>query len=453
MLPGAAGCVIAPPHTDPGADIRDALGLEQAVEFHMQGFELDEPLEGRHLSEALAVQRAVETSPELQGALARVRVAEKDADLMGRLPNPILSLVLLQPTGGGMTQFEASLTENLLGMLERPQRATMAGHRLQAEAAAALSAALDVVADVQSSYAQCQVLEERVRVLEGRLAGFDQLVEAQSEPAGAERREPMAFDVERLELSIELEGRQRDLRLARLALARRIGQPSSAADWALDPWSAPPAVPADEAACLENALASRPEIVALECELRAREEEEALASGVPWEGLLLGVKAEEDEHGEETVGPKVKTPLPVFDTPEGHRERARFHSSEVRHQLAEVRRSVVEEVRGALWVLQSAQASLVRVESELLPAQERRYAEAERGFLAGQADGSELLLAQAALGRAQDSRLRLVAEVSAAFHALQRAVGGPVRFSALNEPPPAPAPAMAPTSTSDQDPQ
>ena len=29
-----AGCAIAPPPVDPGADIRDALGLEQAVRFH-----------------------------------------------------------------------------------------------------------------------------------------------------------------------------------------------------------------------------------------------------------------------------------------------------------------------------------------------------------------------------------------------------------------------------------
>ena len=425
MLLGAAGCVIAPPATDPGGDIRDVVGLEQAVVFHLKAGVLDEPLDSGCLSEALAVQRAVETSPELQGALARVRVAEQDADLSGRLPNPILSLVLRRPSGSGMTQFEASLTENLMAIVQRPQRASMAGHRLLAEAAAALSAALDVVADVQGAYAECQLLEERVRVLEGRLGTYDRLVDA----AGAQAASAVA---ERIELSLELEQGRRELRLARLALARRIGQPSSAADWDLDPWSAPAAPPADESACLEEALATRPEIVALESELRAREDEEELASGMPWDGVFVGVDAKEDEHGEESIGPRVRTPMPIFDTPEGHRERARFRSSEVRHELARLRRAVVEQVRAAHWRLESAQASLSRVESELLPSRRREYAGLEDAWRAGQADVSALIVAERALGRAQESRLQLAHEVSSALHALQRAVGGPVRFRALD---------------------
>jgi outer membrane protein TolC len=451
-LAASAGCAVPPPETDPGGEIQAAVGLDEAVVFHAEPGLLDERAAGAELSEATAVRYAVVTSAELQAALARVEVAARAADIAGQLPNPVLSLVLRQPSGSLSTQVFASLTEDLVGILQRPERATIAGHRLEAEAAAALATALDVVTEVQTAYAECQALEELVSALERRSALFDRLLEVASqrrELGLTSRHDLDSIESQRTELSIEVARRRQELRLARLALARRIGEPSGAADWKLDPWAAPPAVAIDEPCWLEEALSSRPEVAALEWELRARQEEESLASGLPWDGASVGVEADTADEGEPDdegweAGPRVETPLAIFDTPEERREQARGHTAEVRHLLTAARRAVVEDVRSALATLESAQESLLRVEAELIPLQERRQAEIEEVYQAGAIDLTAVLMAQEALGRAQEMRLELEREVSTAQFRLQRAVGGPVHFRWLSPPAPAPVAIDAP---------
>lgn len=449
----SAGCAIPPPETDPGGDIREAVGLESDVAFHPEPSVVDEPVAIGYLTQALAVQRAIVTSAELQAALARVHVAEEAADLAGQFPNPVVSLVLRQPSGNLGTEVVASLTADLFGILRRPERATTAGHRLESEAASALSTALDIVTDVQTRYAECQVLERLVPAVGQRLLVFDRLIDAARERAegGATLQHELdALEAERTALSIDLARRRQDVRLARLALAHRIGEPSGAADWTLEPWTRPAAVSTDEAPWLAAALSSRPELAALEWELKARHEEEGLASDLPFDLSSVGVEAEKESEGEDSngdekegwsIGPKVEAPLAIFVTPEERVDQARAHTAEAAHVLTAARRTVVEDVRSALVTLQSAQENLQRVETELIPMQERRQAEVEETYRAGQADLTAVLLAEEALGRAQVTRLELEREVSAAQFRLQRAVGGPGRFR--DPPSPAPSPSSS----------
>ena len=202
----------------------------------------------------------------------------------------------------------------------------------------------------------------------------------------------------------------------------------------------PPPVPTDEEVWVAAALSSRPELAALEWELKARWEEEGLASALPFDLTSVGVEAERESEGVDasgdekerwSVGPKVQAPLAIFVTPEERLDQARAHTAEAAHALTAARRAVVEDVRCALVTLQSAQENLRRVESELIPMQERRQAEVEEVYQAGQIDLTAMLMAEEALGRAQETRLELEREVSAAQFRLQRAVGGPARFRAL----------------------
>src|SRR5262245_29261623 len=79
---GSAGC--QGPRIDPAAElaVAEAAGVSAAaVVFKSEGGPVDEPVAaGERLAAADAVQRAVSTSPSLQAALARVRVAMADAD-------------------------------------------------------------------------------------------------------------------------------------------------------------------------------------------------------------------------------------------------------------------------------------------------------------------------------------------------------------------------------------
>jgi outer membrane protein TolC len=115
----------------------------------------------------------------------------------------------------------------------------------------------------------------------------------------------------------------------------------------------------------------------------------------------------------------------VFDTGQARRELARALTAEQRHRLTEARRGVVEDVRSSLESLGSAQRNLARVESELIPMQERRRSETEEAYRLGLVDVTALLFADQALQESQARRVDLAREVAAARTRLERSVGGP----------------------------
>ncbi|TAH39493.1 MAG: TolC family protein [Planctomycetota bacterium] len=423
----AAGCTVAHPQPDPGGAIARSLEFADAVAFRSEGGPIDAragPADA--LSVASALRRGVETSPELQAALARVRAAQADAELAALLPNPILSIVLRFPEGGGSPDVEAGLAADLLAILQRPRRASAAGNRLEAEVANALSTALDVVAGIEQRYSEVQALEALVVVLEQRLTVLDRLREvaqARLDFGQGTRHDVTALDAERMLLGVELDLRRRELRVARFALSRAIGEPSGSATWTLDPWSPFEPIPATEQAWIDAALEHRPELLAIEWELRAREDEEALAGGRALDGASAGVEAERD--GEWSLGPSISTPLPLFDTGQARRERARALTSEQRHRLTQARRGVVEDVRSALETFVGAQESLERIVDDLIPLQERRRAEIAEAFQLGLVDATALLFADQALQQSQARRIDVSRAVTSAHIRLQRSVGGP----------------------------
>ncbi len=424
------GCTLAPHQVDAEQSISRSVDAAAAVVFRVEGGPIDaNAASDGSLTTVSAIRRAIETSSEVQAALARVRAAQAEADLASLLPNPVLSFVLRFPEGGGKPDIEAGLGADLLALLQRPRRASIAGHRLEAEAARSLSTALDVVADVQARYADVQSLEELIPVLDNRvelLSRIREVAQARLELGEGKRHDVTALDSERMELSVEVAQRRRDLRVARLGLARAIGEPSSAADWRLEAWSAPPEISTSESAWIDVALAARPEVLAIEWELRAREEEEAIARGQAFGGATIGLDAERD--GDWSVGPSISTPLPLFDTGRARAERARALTSEERHRLTEAQRGVVEDVRSALANSIGAQADHERVVRDLIPLQQQRRAEIEEAYRQGFVDVTALLFADQSLQQTEARRIELARSVSLAQSRLQRSVGGPLLF-------------------------
>lgn len=426
----AVGCTSARSRVDAEAAIARSLQSAEAIVFRTEGDPLDAGGGSTgSLTAADAVRRAIETSPELQVALARVRVAEAEADQAALLPNPVLSFVLRFPSGGGKPDIDAGLSADLLSVLQRPRRTSAAEQRIEAEAARALSTALDVVADVQARYAEVQALEELVPVLEGRLELLGRLrdvAQARLDIGEGTRQDVTALEAERTLLAVDIAAQRQELNLARLGLARALGDPSGPAAWTLEPWSPPAAIQVAEQSWIEAALESRPEVLAIEWELAAREDEEALARGEVFGGAAVGVAAERQPDW--SVGPSIASPLPLFDTGSARAARARALTSEERHRLTQAQRTVVEEVRSALATLISSQQSYERVLRDLMPLQERRRSEIEEAYRLGLVDVTSLLLADQALQAARARRVELARDVSLAQNRLQRTVGGPSSF-------------------------
>jgi outer membrane protein TolC len=423
------GCTTPPAH-DTESSIAQAAGLAAALEFRTEGGPLDEPDEQAAeppgtLPLAGAVRRAVTTDPGIQAALARVRIALAEAGQARLLPNPVLSLAFRFPENSGKPVVEASLAQDLISILRIPRESSAADNRLRQAAADAVAVALDTAAEVQERYATIQALDELMPVLRKRQELLARLLSQERDKlaAGEGTRQGVAtLDTQRIELEVEIADRERERRDERLRLARLIGQPSAAADWALDPWLPPRRSAAPEADWVDAALAHRPEVRASAWRLAALGDEVALARLLPFEGASAGAAAERDETW--TAGPAAELPVPLFDTGRRRVDRAAAERVEARHQLVQTKRRVVEDVRRAYESLERHQANLERVRRELVPLQAQRRSLAEAAFRAGQSDITALFLAEQDLQAALAKAVELERETSISLIRLERAVGG-----------------------------
>jgi cobalt-zinc-cadmium efflux system outer membrane protein len=419
-----AGCRTPRPNPAAEAAISRAVAPGVDVTFRTEGGPLDEPPAGDALTLLDATRRAVTSDPRIQGALARVRLAMAEADQARLLPNPVLDLVLRW--GPGKPNVEVSMAQELVRAFQIPTLSSAADNRMRRTAADAVTAALDVTAEVQEAYAAAQASDRLVPVIEDgidsvrRLAGI-----ARSRLAAGEG---VRGDVTTLEAQLEaleveaaterIRGRENRLRLARL-----VGEPSGSATWILDPWSPPDAVVEDERVWIDLALKHRPEVQSIAWELAALGDGYALTRLLPWEGAGAGIDVQKGDDW--FAGPSISTPLPVFDAGEARRSGATAAQMEIRHALTLARRRVVEDVRVAHRALEGNIAVLRRIRDRLIPLELQRRGEAEQAFRAGQTDVTPLHLAEQGLRAVQAAAIDVEREATIARVRLHRAVGGP----------------------------
>src|SRR5690606_34761415 len=157
------------------------------------------------------------------------------------------------PEGGGRSIVEVGLAQELLSLLTRPGRIAAADTRLRQSGANALVVVLDVMVDLQRRYAQVQALDGRVEIFARRRQLLRELVdisEARVEAGEAARLDVLTIQGELSKLESEILALEADRRRTRVELARRLGRPSAAAEWPLEPWTPPDPPPQDEAALI-----------------------------------------------------------------------------------------------------------------------------------------------------------------------------------------------------------
>ena len=423
-----AGCASTVPAVDVTGRAARATGTPDAIAFQVEG----EPLDTGEPPASLlglpdVIRRTLAHDPRIQAALARVRSAQAGAKQARLLPNPILSVALRFPEGGGSTVVEAGLAAELVSLLSRPGQISAADNRLRAAAAEALSEVLDVLTEVRQRYAAVQMLDAALVVLQERIGIVDRLLElSQSRLRVGEgtRLDVLTLESQRVELDAELADRQLERRGERLALARLIGQPSGNIEWRVTPWAPNAQVSLPEPRWIELALENRPEVQARRYELAALGSELSITRFAPFDGAGAGIDAERDDETW-SAGPAVSVPIPLFDFGQARRGRAQAAVIEARHQLTGARRQVVQETRQAYAAFAASQTNLERVRTKLIPLLERRLEQAEAQFKGGQTDVTGLLFAEQDLRAARTRLVELQRRNTESLIQLQRAVGGP----------------------------
>lgn len=437
-LLSAAGCAMEARWPEPEQRIIQATGLSNAIELRIDPgpADADQPILDNYLSLTQAIEDALHQSPQIQMALWRVRSAQAQTHQARLLPNPVLSVMVRWSEGGGTPMVEAGLAADLLSLLNKPGEIDLADNQLRAASAQAVTAALDVLAELQTVYAQVQSQDALIIVLEEQLRLVKQMVDlSQSKLEAGEgtRVDVTTLDSQRIELQVVIAQHRLLHRQNRLALARLIGSPTSNADWTLAPWTLDAAMhqtSLEESQWLKTAMEHRPELQALISQLAAAGAQVKLTNLFWIEGGDQGASAERESQGDWSIGPAIAVPLPIFDWGQAKRKQAKALRTQSLYELQAATRQVIQEVRQAHIAWKHSLQILKQVEDELIPLLLRREDETSAAYRAGQIDVLSVILARNDLQASQAKQIELKRQTAEAFIALQRAAGGPGRVAA-----------------------
>ena len=395
-----------------------------------------------------AIRLVLSRDPRIQMALAKVRMAEADANQARLLPNPILTIDIRYPLTDSNTAFEPSLTADLLSLLQKPAAINAADHRLREAAENALVVVLDVMSEVQEAYAAARSVDAEIDNAtrrHERLAKLRDIAQKRLDAGEATRLDLLTLDAQLMQSTLEISDFQVQRVTERMTLARLVGQPRSSAEWQLSAWQAPgEGAIAPEAEWVNAALQNRPEIQAKIWELRALGEELAGVSFPPLQGGEMGVHGEHDP--EWRVGPVVTVPIPLFDFGQAARAKVKAERSAARHDLAEQELETIENVRVAYATYLHAKMALDDAQTKLLPLTRQQVEQAQLAYTAGEADLATLLLAQNDFELTSAKIVELQEKLTVARVKLQRAAGGAGVADRLTTPATQPTPATAPAS-------
>lgn len=408
--------------------ISRATLLDSAIAWDAPGQPIDvdsDTVQGELLTMPQATLLAVKNSPELAGALWKVRQAQADAQQERFLPNPILSMTVRFAERGGKPALEASLAEDFLSLLRRGRKISAADDKLRAASANALTQAISLVEQAQEQYLLTAIVDAELEILDQRRQLLDRLLQIANvrlKAGEGTRLDVTTLEAQLIELQAEQANFESERTQQRLTLARLIGRPTGNIDWKLDRVEATAAVSGTEKQWITAAFASRPEIESKRWELASLGEETALAFWSLFEGSDVGLMSQRDPDWQ--VGPSLTLPLPIFDNGQARKSKATAAQMQVVHELVAIQRQVVEEVRKAYAALADSRSAEAKVGKELLPLLEKRREQAEAAYRAGESDLTTLLLAQDTLATARAKWVELKEKAAVAAVKLERAVGG-----------------------------
>jgi outer membrane protein, heavy metal efflux system len=376
--------------------------------------------DGLTSQEAVAI--ALWNSPSFQATLADLGIARADLVEAGLLRNPIFSLLF----PWGPKQLEWTLQFPFEALWQRPRRVAAAQLNAQAVGERLVWDALTLVAQTRAAHAEALIADRRLQLtievteLVQRLTG---ITEARLRAGDISELEARSARSDAARVRVVRRAVEHDRNLARLTLAATIGL-----DLVGEQLRPVPNDGVDTAACgteaarLEDALASRPDVRAAEIGI------EAAAERARWERsrvvTLLGILDANGQGAEGfELGPGVGLDVPLFSRNQGGIGRADAEVERASRQYAAVRAQVVSDVRSSAVRVQQAEQAISAWREEIVPSLEVEQRQAEGAYQAGEIP---LFMLLEVSRRLVDGRTRLLdaeADLQRATIALERSIG------------------------------
>lgn len=376
----------------------------------------------RPLDRDAAVRIALATNRRLQAAYDRLGVAAGDIASATVLPPLEVELQIKHD------ELELDVVQDVLELLQLPQRRAVARADLAAARARAVAATVELVARVELAYLDVVAAQQ---ALELRQTAFD------AAAASAELAERMraAGNITELALirerdqreaaRIELGRAQVDVEARREALNEVLGLSGDAIRWTAGNRlpELPAAAPALDA--LErDAVASSLELAALRGEADAAARRVGIArvrSFLP--RLGVGVAAGRHDGGGWEAGPALSVGLPLFDQQQGPRARANAELRRARNEAIATAVELRAQARAVRGRALGAYAEARVLRDVVLPQRQRIVDETLKQYNAMNASAFELLAARRELvdaGRQYIDALRRFWRTAAEARALTR---------------------------------
>lgn len=418
-----AACQTPPVPAPEFAELGTAGLAAEDLEWLVRGERLQPESLPSRLAEADAVALTLRHSPRLRAALAHVRAAAAEAEEARSWPNPLLSIVLRLPEGGGAAEWDVGIGVALERLLTRGERLDAADAELQAAAAGALAMALDEAEAARSAFARASLGERRQEILERRLrnAGarfelFARSAESGESGTAAVRSAAAA----RAQLSGEASGLEANIIAARLELASLLGEAAPAADreWIL-PDTARHDPPRED--WMEGARSNHPVVLQARWSQRAVEAEAAIAGATLRNSLETGIAAERD--GAWSAGPGMVAALPLSGAGKWRRAAAVARAQAAAYETEQAEREALRATGIAWDAFRLACDERDRL-AEAERAEVQRWRAAEIAHERGEIGAAALLDAEDGWLAAATTRIEADLQVLLLRARLVRAAGG-----------------------------
>ncbi len=408
-----AGCTVHPPngrsYVSEGIKERTDYELGQVKEPGEFNFPEGISLENG-LSQDEAVAVALWNNAQFQADLAVLGFARADLIEADMLANPVFSILF--PIGPKLLEAKLNLPIDVLW--QRPHRIAAAKLDAQSLSENLIEHGLALIRDVQTTYADLWLAQERVR-----LAQQDAQLRVQM--ADLAQRRLRAGDISELAASAayvdSLQATDVTKRFSEQAiiLTQRLntllGLISDDTTFDIIPLDITSRSPVSIDELLKTAFAARPDLRAAELTI------EAAGKRLGWEqskiyNLIAIIDAKDKGEDFLTVGPGFAVEVPVFNQNNGNIARAEAELEQAARQYQAVRQKIALQVQEAHTQYVSAYGQLELWRSDIVPSLDKAVERAQKSFAAGEVS---YLLVLEAMRKLLEVRMRQT-ELTAHLH-------------------------------------
>lgn len=473
VLTGMVGCSSVNPKPEYERTRQHiTAGTGQELIDHLDdSWDVSEEVAAR-LASGLTLQESVEmallNNPEFQAAWMNVGMAKADLVQAGLLSNPALFSSFRLPAGGGLSNIELTLAQNIADLWQIPVKKRVAKERLDQAILELARRAAQLAANAKAGYYQAlgtqavhKNAEENAGITKELL---DLAIARQRAGAGTEldvnltRSAVLEANLSVQTSRLNAASARRDLAtvlgllgpLDELELASNfpdIGPNTLATDQLiaiaqearLDFQAARRIVEAAEASLRLEYLRIIPSVelgVAMERAERQKQGGRNLLADTARASIANGgLTAPEIQPRSERrandrtdliVGPSVSLALPIFDQNQAQIAKAQYALQQARKELDALERAAVQDIRGAADRLSTAWAVVTYYEQELLPLGEKNLTMNRDAYRAGSTSVLAVLEAQRFLLDARRRHVEALQNAAALIPQVELAVGRPI---------------------------